>query len=163
MLLGVCMFRRRFWCSFWFQRSVAADGVFHGDAHHIPQGFSALPLWCFDMEILSTLLVLCQGNSTVTGGIPSQRPVMRGFDFRCSWPERTVRVDSAPWFETPWRSFDVTAMTYICLILVTLQPWWRLILPPIPNWSTLQRILWDWQQSRRNLFKYVSNVSCINC
>ena len=73
---------------------LAADGLFHGDAHHIPQGFSALPLWCHDMEILSTLLALCQGNSTVTGEIPSQRPVMRSFDFRCSWPERTARVDS---------------------------------------------------------------------
>ena len=32
------------------------------------------------MEIFSALLVLCEGNPPVTGGLPSQRPVRRSFD-----------------------------------------------------------------------------------
>ena len=36
--------------------------------------------WRHQMEILSTLLALCVGNSPVTGGFPSQRPVTRSFD-----------------------------------------------------------------------------------
>ena len=32
------------------------------------------------METFSALLVLCAGNSPVTGEFPSQRPVTRNFD-----------------------------------------------------------------------------------
>ena len=32
------------------------------------------------METFSALLALCAGNSLVTGGFPSQRPVTRSFD-----------------------------------------------------------------------------------
>ena len=32
------------------------------------------------METFSVLLVLCAGNSPVTGEFPTQRPVMRNFD-----------------------------------------------------------------------------------
>ena len=36
--------------------------------------------WRHQMETFSALLVLCAGNSPVTGEFPSQRPVMRSFD-----------------------------------------------------------------------------------
>ena len=36
--------------------------------------------WSHQMEIFFALLVLCVGNSPVTGEIPSQRPLMRTFD-----------------------------------------------------------------------------------
>ena len=36
--------------------------------------------WCHGMEILSILLALCEGNPPVTGGFPSQEPVIRGFE-----------------------------------------------------------------------------------
>ena len=29
--------------------------------------------WCFNMKMISTLLVLCEGNPPVTGGFPSQK------------------------------------------------------------------------------------------
>ena len=32
------------------------------------------------METFSALLVLCEGNSPVTGEFPAQRPVTQGFD-----------------------------------------------------------------------------------
>ena len=32
------------------------------------------------METFSALLALCEGNSPVTGELPSQRPVTRSFD-----------------------------------------------------------------------------------
>ena len=34
------------------------------------------------METFSALLVLCEGNSPVTGEFPSQKPVTRSFDLR---------------------------------------------------------------------------------
>ena len=39
-----------------------------------------LAWWRHQMETFSTLLVLCVGNSPVTGVFPTQRPVTRGFD-----------------------------------------------------------------------------------
>ena len=40
----------------------------------------SLPWWRHQMETLSASLALCAGNSPVTGELPSQRPVTRGFD-----------------------------------------------------------------------------------
>ena len=36
--------------------------------------------WCHQIEIFSMFVVLCEGNSPVTGGFPQQRPVMWSFD-----------------------------------------------------------------------------------
>ena len=36
--------------------------------------------WCHQMETFSTLLALCEGNTPLTGGFPSQRPVTQSFD-----------------------------------------------------------------------------------
>ena len=45
------------------------------------------------METISALLAICEGNSPVTGEIPAQRPVTRGFDvFFLSAPEYTVEL-----------------------------------------------------------------------
>ena len=65
--------------------------------------------WRHKMETFSTLLALCVGNSTVTSEIPSQRPVMRSFDFFLwSAPEQRLSIQSRRWwFEMPscslWR------------------------------------------------------------
>ena len=37
--------------------------------------------WRHQMETFFVLLALCEGNTPVTGGFPSQRPVTRGFIF----------------------------------------------------------------------------------
>ena len=41
---------------------------------------SPFPRWRHQMETFSALLAICDGNPPVTGGLPSQRPVMRSFD-----------------------------------------------------------------------------------
>ena len=47
--------------------------------------------WRYDMETLTALLVLCEGNPPVTGGFPSQRPIMLEFCWcLCCWPEQSV-------------------------------------------------------------------------
>ena len=65
--------------------------------------------WCYQIETFSALLSLCEGNPPVTGGFPSQRPVVRGFhnflDLRLN--KRLSRQSRRRWFETPpcslWR------------------------------------------------------------
>ena len=55
--------------------------------------------WCHDqMETVSALLVLCEENSSVTGGFPSQRASNAGFDvfFDVSINKQSSRW----WFET---------------------------------------------------------------
>ena len=53
------------------------------------------------------LLVLCAGNSSVTGEFPSQRPVTWSFDvfFYLRLNKRLSNQSRRPWFETPSRSF----------------------------------------------------------
>ena len=69
------------------------------DHHNIPQCMAFSPSshnlaitcstwWRHQMETFSASLVLCVGNSPVTGEFPSQRPVTRSFDvffFICAW------------------------------------------------------------------------------
>ena len=64
------------------------------------------PWWRHQMEIFSTLLALCAGNSPVTGEFPAQRPVTRSFDvFSDLHPnKRLSKQSSGWWFETPSRS-----------------------------------------------------------
>ena len=58
------------------------------------------------METFSALLVLCAGNSQVTGESPAQRPVMRNFyvffDLRLN--KRLSKQSRGWWFETPLRA-----------------------------------------------------------
>ena len=61
--------------------------------------------WCHKMETFSALLAICAGNSPVTGEIPAQRPVTRGFDvsFDLHMNKRLSKQSRGWWFETPWR------------------------------------------------------------
>ena len=61
------------------------------------------------METFSVLLVLCAGNSPLTGKFPSQRPVTRCFDvfFDLRLNKRLSKQSKRRWFEMPpcvlWR------------------------------------------------------------
>ena len=65
--------------------------------------------WRHQMETFSALLVLCAGNSPVTGEFPSQRPVTRSFEvfFDLRLNKRLSKQSWGWWFETPscllWR------------------------------------------------------------
>ena len=62
--------------------------------------------WRHQMETFSTLLVICAGNSPVTGEFPAQRPVTRCFDvfFDLRLNERLNKQSWGWWFEMPPRS-----------------------------------------------------------
>ena len=42
--------------------------------------FMTISWWRHQMETFSALLVICAGNSPVTGEVPAKRPVTRSFD-----------------------------------------------------------------------------------
>ena len=71
------------------------------------------------METFSALLVLCAGNSPVTGEFSTQRPVMRNFDvfFDLRLNKRLSKQTWGWWFETPSRSLrrhcNETGLIYI--------------------------------------------------
>ena len=62
--------------------------------------------WRHQMETFPALLVLCAGNSLVTGEFPSQRPVTRSFDvfFNLRLNKRMSKQSWSWWFETTSRS-----------------------------------------------------------
>ena len=62
--------------------------------------------WRHQMETFSALLVLCAGNSPVTGEFPSQSPVTWSFDvfFDLGLNKRLSKHSRRRWFETPSRS-----------------------------------------------------------
>ena len=97
------------------------------------------------MEIFSALLVLCAGNSPVTGEFPSQRPVTRCFDvfFDLRLNKPSSKQARGWWFETPsrslWRHCNVTAKN--CIIHGGL--WLPLVLPEISYQSIQHDILVD--------------------
>ena len=72
----------------------------------------ATPRWRHQMVTLSVLLALCEGNSTVTGEFPSQRPVAQSFDvsFDLRLNKRLSKQWRRRWFETPlhllWRYYN---------------------------------------------------------
>ena len=59
--------------------------------------------WCNQMEIFSALLALCEGNSRVTGELPSKRPVTRNFDdfFDLCLNKRLNKQSRPRSFQTP--------------------------------------------------------------
>ena len=71
------------------------------------------------MENFSALLVICAGNSPVTGEFPSQRPVTRSFDvfFDLRLNKRLSKQTQGWWFETPsgslWRHCNVIAYSLV--------------------------------------------------
>ena len=80
---------------------------------------SCVPWWRHQMEIFSTLLTICAGNSPVTGEFPSQRPVTRRFDvfFDPRLNRRLSKQSWGWWFETPscslWRHCSADICCYI--------------------------------------------------
>ena len=58
------------------------------------------------METFSALLVLCAGNSSVTGEFPTQRPVTRNFDvfFDLRRNKQLSKQSRRRWFQTPEHS-----------------------------------------------------------
>ena len=64
------------------------------------------PWWRYQMETFSALLAHCEGNSPVTSGFPSQRPVTRSFDvvFDLRLNKRLSKPSRRRCFETPSRS-----------------------------------------------------------
>ena len=74
--------------------------------------YHVLPWWRHQIETFSVLLVLCVGNSPVTGEFPSQRPVTQSVDvfFHLRLNERLRKQSWGLWFETPscplWRHND---------------------------------------------------------
>ena len=70
--------------------------------------------WRCDMEILSTLLALCEGNPLVTSGLPSHRAT-NAEPWYCPYCQAEQAVDqtsSLQWFKTPWHSGDITVMSF---------------------------------------------------
>ena len=68
---------------------------------------------CHQLETFSALLALSAGNSPVTGGFPSQRPVTRSLDvfFYLRLSKRLSKQSRRWWFEKPswslWRHCNV--------------------------------------------------------
>ena len=71
---------------------------------HFPDNGAAW--WRHPMETFSAVLTLCEGNPSVTGVLPSQRPVTRGFDvfIDLHLTKRLSKHSTRRWFETPSRS-----------------------------------------------------------
>ena len=82
--------------------------------------FYTLPWWRHQVETFSGLLVLCAGNSPVTGEFPAQRPVTRSFDvfFDLRLNKWLSKQWWGWWFQTPsrplWRNCN--AFCILCSI-----------------------------------------------
>ena len=81
-------------------------------------------LWRHQMETFSALLVICAGNSPVTGEFPAQRPVTRSFDvfIDLRLNERLSKQWWGWWFETPLRPFWRHCNAFREIDLVTTRP-----------------------------------------
>ena len=62
--------------------------------------------WRHQMETFTALLARCEGNPSVTGGFPSQRPVTRSFCvfFGLRMKKRLSKQSRRRWFQTPFCS-----------------------------------------------------------
>ena len=94
-------------CLHWWHRKAVMTilGGISGDEVGMTMNFG-FPWWRHQMETFSALLALCAGNSPVTGGIPSQRPVTWSFDvfFYLCLNIRLSKQSCGWWFDTPSRS-----------------------------------------------------------
>ena len=78
---GVCRFNQKediFKCQTCCWRTCAVKLTQLNSMHALYMRLSAW--WRHQMETVSALLVICAGNSPVTGEFPAQRPVTRSFD-----------------------------------------------------------------------------------
>ena len=84
--------------------------------------------WRHQMEAFSALLTLCEGNPTVTGRFPSQRPVMLMFSLICDWINGWA---NNRWFETPlcslWRHCNMLPDWIVKLQIVRHYPWRHMV------------------------------------
>ena len=66
------------------------------------------------MEIFSTLLAICAGNSPVSGEFPAQRPAMQCFDFSLisAWINGWVNNREAGDLRCYIAHYDVFVMTF---------------------------------------------------
>ena len=118
--------------------------VKNDDATPMSQAASYVPFikrdswWRHQMEIFSTLLVLCEGNSPMTGEFPSQRPMTPSFGvlFDLCLNKRLRKQSWRRWFETPSRSLwrccnatEIVAWTSNYIHCFT----WDVITRPWPN------------------------------
>ena len=85
----------------------------HGQ--HPGNGKLSVSWWRHQMEACSALMVICAGNSPVTGEFPAQRPLARSFDifFDLRLNIRLCKRSWGWWFETLsrplWRHYNVAA------------------------------------------------------
>ena len=73
-----------------------------GHGSFLPTFFTVILWWHHQMEMFSTLLALCAGNSLVTSEFPKQRPVMRSLDgiFDLHLNKQLSKQWWGWWFET---------------------------------------------------------------
>ena len=96
------------------------------------------PWWRHQMETVSALLALCLGNSSVTGEVPSQRPVTRSFDvfFDLRLNKRWSKQSWGWWFETPscslWRHCNALLAMFFLLLFSLRGPGWGLVRQFLP-------------------------------
>ena len=80
--------------------------------------------WRHQMETFSALLVRCEGKQPVTGGFPSQRPVMPIFDvfFDPRLNRQLSKQSRRRWFETSSRSLwrHPNDVVVVCCIVLWL-------------------------------------------
>ena len=95
---------------FWSQRK---------EAKHWLLQLYLMSRWRHQIEAFSASLILCAGNSPVTGEFPSQRPVTRSFDVFFDLRLNKKRLSKqwwGWWLETPsrsfWRHWNGNAHTY---------------------------------------------------
>ena len=95
-----------------------------GGSHNIVPMSVKLSWWRHQMETFSALLVLCGGNSPVTGEFPAQRPVTRSFDvyFDLRLNKRLSKQPWCWWFETlSWRSWRHCNDPEVCEVIYQYQ------------------------------------------
>ena len=96
------------------------QALYSADSNYLPSSqfkdtWCMISWWRHQMEAFSALLDLCVGNSPVTGGFPTQRPVTQSFDvFFDLRPNKWLSKQSwGWWFETLsrslWRHSNVPA------------------------------------------------------
>ena len=102
---------------------------------------SGYPWWRHQMETFFALLALCAGNSPVTGKFPSQRVATWSLDawFDLRLNKRLSKPSGRWWFETPWRSYDVTLTA--CKTCNDRNPAWHTLIYPhhekVIEWSNI--------------------------
>ena len=112
----------------------------------------------------SALLDLCEGNSSVTGEFPSQRPVTQSFDvfFDMRLNKRLSKHSWGWWFETPlrplWRHCKDSTRCVLVMALLEIQkdPYQYI-------WIIKRSQIWiSWTNINRCKCKCVCVCICIN-